>query len=197
MYDGSPPVPDEEPKGPPLLFASLDRDPESSAGGTLDEPEIDPGQRLQTVWHLLRLVLAVSAIVVGLFMSSCGTFLALSQLAQTPLGPSSRSAPAVIVGQKRSGSGTRRSLYVYAPVVRFTADGREFEITSRLSTNTPAPVGQRVQVRFEADAPERAVLVGWAEWGLSVEWMAVGGPLLAAGILMWRRRWWRRPDSWW
>jgi hypothetical protein len=188
---------DEEPKGPPLLFASLDRDPESSPGGTPDEPELDPVQRLQAVWHLLRLLLAVSALVVGLFMSSCGTFLAVSHFAQTPVGPNSRAAEGVIVGQKRSGSGTRRFAYVYAPVVRFTADGREFEITSRLSTNTPAPVGQRVQVRFETGAPERAVLVGWAEWGLSVEWMAVGGLLLAAGILMWRRRWWLRPDSWW
>jgi hypothetical protein len=161
VYDGPPPVADEEPKG--------------------------PVQRLQAVWPLLRLLLTISALVVGLFMSSCGTFLAVSQFAQTPLGPNSRSAPGVIVGQKRSGSGTRGFPYVYAPVVRFTADGREFEITSRLSTNTPAPVGQRVQVRFEADAPQRAVLVGWAEWGLSVEWMAGGGLLLAVGILMWRR----------
>jgi DNA-binding transcriptional ArsR family regulator len=178
---------DEEPKGPPLLFASLDRESDSTAGGTSDEPELDPVQRLQAAWHLLRLLLAVSALGVGVFMSSCGTFLAVSQFAQTPLGPNSRSAPGVIVGHKRSGSGTRRSLYVYAPVVRFTADGREFEITSRLSTNTPAPVGQRVQVRFEAGAPERAVLVGWAEWGLSVEWMAGGSLLFAAGILMWRK----------
>jgi hypothetical protein len=144
-------------------------------------------QRLQAVWPLLRLLLAVSALVVGLFMSSCGTFLAVSQFAQTPLGPNSRSAPGVIVGQKRSRSHRGRSQYVYAPVVRFTADGRELEITSRLSTNAPPPVGQRVQVRFAADAPERAVLVGWAEWGLSVEWMAGGGLLLAAGIFMWRR----------
>jgi hypothetical protein len=179
-------MPDEEPKGPPLRFATLEPDP-WTAEGTPDEPDLDPGQRLQAVWHLIRALLAISALVVGLFMSSCGTFLAVSQFAQTPLGPNSRSAPGVIVGQKRSGRGTRRSVYVYAPVVRFTADGHEFEITSRLSTNTPAPIGQRVQVRFEADAPQRAVLVGWAEWGSSVEWMAVGGLLLAVGIFLWRK----------
>lgn len=154
-------------------------------------------ETLRGIWYLLRLVLAVGALAVGLFMSSCGTFLAVSQLAQTPLGPSSRSAPGVVVGLKRSGFGTRHSQYVYAPVVRYTAEGRDFEITSRLATNTPPPVGQRVQVRYDVATPERAVLVGWAEWGFSVEWMALGGPLLAAGIYMWRRRWWLRPDSWW
>jgi Protein of unknown function (DUF3592) len=177
---------DEEPKGPPLRFATLEPDP-WTAEGTSDEPELDPVQRIQAVWPLLRLLLAVTALGVGGFMSSCGTFLAVSQFAQTPLGPNSRSAPGVIVGLKRSRFHIRSSQDVYAPVVRFTADGREFEITSRLSTNTPAPVGQRVRVRIEADAPERAVLVGWAEWGSSVEWMAGGGLLFAAGILLWRK----------
>ncbi len=175
-------VADEERKGPPLLFTSLD----SSAAGTPDEP-FDPTQRLQGAWHLVRFFLTVSAIVIGTFMSSCGTFLAVIQFAHTPLGPSSRSAPGVIVAHKRSGSGTRGFPYVYAPVVRFTVDGRELEITSRLATNKPPPVGQPVRVRFAADAPARAVLVGWAEWGLPVEWMVVGSSLLAAGIVTWRR----------
>ena len=183
---------DEEPKVPPPLFPSLDR-----GAGSPDDSEIQPLETLQRIWLLLRLVLAVTAIAAGLFMSSCGTFLAVIQLAQTPLGPNSRSAPGIVVGQKRSGWGTPRRPYVYAPVARFKVDGRDFEITSRLATNTPPPVGQRVQVRYDAATPERAVLVGWAEWGFSVEWMALGGPLLAAGIYMWRRRWWLRPDSWW
>jgi hypothetical protein len=152
-------------------------------------------ETLRGIWFLLRMVLAVGAVAVGLFMSSCGTFVAVSQLAQTPLGPSSRSAPATVVGLKRSRSGSRSFRYVYAPVVRFNINGRDFEITSRLATNTPTPVGQRVQVRYDVATPERAVLVGWAEWGFSVEWMAFGGPLLAAGIFMWRRRWWERPNS--
>ncbi len=176
-------VADEERKGPPLLFTSLD----SSAAGTPDEPDFDPAQRLQGAWRLVRLFLTVNAIVIGTFMSSCGTFLAVSQVVRTPLGPSSRSAPGVIVAHKRSGFGTRHSAYVYAPVVRFTVDGREFEITSRLSTNKPPPVGQPVRVRFAADAPAGAVLVGWAEWGLPVEWMVVGSSLFAAGIVTWRR----------
>ena len=154
-------------------------------------------ETLHGIWYLLRLALTATAIAAGLFMSSCGTFLAVSQFAQTPLGPNSRSAPGVVVGQKRSGFGTRGFPYAYAPVVRFNVDGRDFEITSRLATNTPPPVGQRVQVRYDAAKPEGAVLVGWAEWGMPVEWMAIGGALLAAGIFMWRRRWWRRPDSWW
>jgi hypothetical protein len=165
--------------------------------GTPDEPDLDPLQTLQGVWHPLRLVLAGSAIVVGVFMSSCGTFLAVSSLAQTPLGANSRSAPGLVVAHKRSASRSRTVRYVYAPVVRFTADGRDFEITSRLATNTPPTVGQHVQVRYDAATPERAVVVGWAEWGMPVEWMVIGGALLAAGIYMWRRRWWRRPDSWW
>jgi hypothetical protein len=183
---------DEEPKLPPPLFPSLDR-----GAGSPDEPELDPLPTLHGVWQLLRLVLAGSAIVAGLFMSSCGTILAVSQLAQTPLGPNSRSAPGVVVAHKRSATRSRAVRYVYAPVVRFTADGRDFEITSRLFTNAPPSLGQQVRVRYDAATPERAVLVGWAEWGVPVEWMAVGGPLLAAGIFMWRRRWWRRPDSWW
>jgi hypothetical protein len=183
---------DEEPKDPPPLFPSLDR-----GAASPDDSEIDPMETLQGIWQLLRLALAVTALAVGLFMSSCGTFLAVTQLAQTPLGPGSRSAPGVVVGHKRSGSGTRSFRYVYAPVVRFNVDGHDFEITSRLATNTPPPLGQRVHVRYDAATPERAVLVGWAEWGMAVEWMAIGGPLLAAGIFMWRRRWWLRPDSWW
>jgi len=163
-----------------------------------EEPKVPPLPTLHGLWHLLRLVLAGSAIVAGLFMSSCGTLLAVSQLAQTPLGPNSRSAPGVVVAHKRRSASRSRSVqYVYAPVVRFRVDGRDFEITSRLSTNTPPPVGQQVRVRYDAATPERAVLVGWAEWGMPVEWMAIGGPLLAAGIFMWRRRWWLRPDSWW
>jgi hypothetical protein len=183
---------DEEPKVPPPLFPSLDR-----GAGPPDDSEIDPLQTLHGVWHLLRLALAVTAIAAGLFMSSCGTFLAVVQLAQTPLGPNSRSAPGVVVAHKRSATRSRTVRYVYAPVVRFTADGRDFEITSRLSTNTPPPVGHHVQVRYDAATPERAVVVGWVEWGMPVEWMATGGALFAAGIYMWRRRWWLRPDSWW
>jgi len=171
---------------------SLDR-----GAGPPDDSDPDPLQTLHGVWHLLRLALAITAIGAGLFMSSCGTFLAVSQLARTPLGPNSRSAPGIVVGQKRSGFGTGRLQYVYAPVIRFTAEGRDFEITSRLATDTPPLVGQQVRVRYDAATPDRAVLVGWAEWGMPVEWMAFGGLLLAAGVFMWRRRWWRRPDSWW
>jgi hypothetical protein len=72
---------DEEPKVPPPLFPSLDRGPRSP-----DDSDLDPLQTLHGLWNLLRLVLAGSAIVVGLFMSSCGTFLAVSGFAQTPLG---------------------------------------------------------------------------------------------------------------
>jgi uncharacterized protein DUF3592 len=187
---------DEEPR-PPLRFASLEGDPDASAAGTPDEPDDDPLQTLKNLWHLFRLLLTVSAIAAGGFLSSCGTFIAASQLARTPLGPSSRSAPGVVVGHKRSGHGTRRFPYVYAPIVRFTVDGRDFEITSDLATNERVPVGERVQVRYEPATPQRAVLVGWAEWGMPVEFMAIGGPLLAFGILCWRRRWWRRPDAWW
>jgi len=183
---------DEEPKVPPPLFPQLDRVAESP-----DDSEIDPVETVRGIWSLLRLALAATAIVAGLFMSSCGTLLAVTQLAHTPLGPNSRSAPGIVVGQKRSGLGTRRSGYVYAPVVRFNVDGRDFEITSRLFTNTPPPVGQRVQVRYDAAKPEGAVLAGWAEWGTAVEWMGIGSALFAAGISMWRRRWWLRPDSWW
>ena len=162
-----------------------------------EEEDPDPIQTLKGIGYLLRLVLTVSAIAAGGFMASCGTFIAASQLAQTPLGPSSRSSPGVVIAHKRSRYIRSRSGYVYAPVVRYTVDGHAFEVTSRLATNTPMPVGEAVTVRYDASAPERAVLVGWAEWGMPVEWMAIGGPLLAAGILGWRRRWWRRPDSWW
>jgi Protein of unknown function (DUF3592) len=182
---------DEEPKVPPPLFPPLDR-----GAGPPDDSESDPMEALRGIWYLFRLVLVGGAVAVGLFMSSCGTFLAVSQLAQTPLGPGSRSAPGVVVGLKRSESGSRFRT-VYAPVVRFNVDGRDFEITSRLATNTPPPVGQHVQVRYDAATPERAVLVGWAEWGMAVEWMVIGGALLAAGIFMWRRRWWQRPNWWW
>jgi hypothetical protein len=193
MADEEPKDPPPQPKDPPPLFPSLDR-----GAGSPDDSEIDPMETLHGIWHLLRLALAIGAIAAGLFMSSCGTFLAVTQLAQTPLGPGSRSAPGVVVAHKRRSASRSRSVqYVYAPVVRFRVDGRDFEITSRLSTNTPPPVGQQVRVRYDAATPERAVLVGWAEWGMPVEWMVIGGPLLAAGIFMWRRRWWLRPGSWW
>jgi hypothetical protein len=161
-----------------------------------EEEDPDPIQTVKNIWYLLRLVLMVSGIAAGGFMTSCGAFIAASQLAQTPLGPGSRSSSGVVVAHKRSTYSTGR-LPVYAPVVRYTVDGHAFEVTSRLATNTPVPVGEAVTVRYDASAPERAVLVGWAEWGMPVEWMAIGGPLLAAGIIGWRRRWWRRLDSWW
>jgi len=27
--------------------------------------------------------------------------------------------------------------------------------------------------------------------------LGVGIPMLAVGIVLWRRRWWPRPESWW
>jgi hypothetical protein len=190
---------DHEPE-PGFRFPSLEREPDASAGGAPADDDLAPAQRLQAIWHLVRLVLTVSLIVVGGFMSSCGTFLGVSQLAQTPFGPDSRSAPGVVVRHQRS-TGIRprgaHEVYGYAPVVRYTVDGRDLEITSRLSTNTPVAVGERVLVRYPASAPGRAVLVGWPAWAPAFEWTTIGGALLTAGIVCWRRRWWLRPESWW
>ena len=100
-----------------------------------------------------------------------------------------------MVGLKRTGHGTRNSSYLYVPIVRVS--GSEVEITGRLYTKDPPQVGERVQVRYDRTTPDHAVLVGWAVWREIVEWLSVGGGMLAVGIVFWRRRWWRRPEAWW
>ena len=88
-----------------------------------------------------------------------------------------------------SGSSRRlRSSNVYKPLVRFqTRDGEAVEFLSSTGSNPPAySAGDRVEVRYRPDFPERAKLVGfWSLWLgsfilgiLSLAFTAIGASLL-------------------
>lgn len=54
-------------------------------------------------------------------------------------------------------NGHRRTGYTYAPVVQYMANGREYTVESRTSSNPPAyAVGDMVEVHYNPDNPEES-----------------------------------------
>jgi hypothetical protein len=115
-----------------------------------------------------------------------------------PRGPSVRTLAGTVVGIQ-----TRKAIDppannpdLYAPIVRFEADGREHEFTGRLfSTSSTWRVGQAVDVLYDP-ASGRTAIGGLAEWQPGVRLSLAGAVALTLGRVLWRRRRWRRQGLW-
>jgi hypothetical protein len=156
---------------------------------------------LRGAWNLLRLVATGSLVVAGAFMSSCGGLLLGARAASIPRGPDARDVSGKVVRLlvEESHSRGRRLPNIYRPVVQFEADGRTHEFNGRLGVSGEPPawtVGQTVNVRYDTRRPDRGEMMGWQMWKPGVTWTGTGLALLAAGIPLWRRRWWTRPGFW-
>jgi hypothetical protein len=79
----------------------------------------------------------------------------------------------------------------YSPVFRYTVDGQEITLESRVRTYPPAyDVGESIEVLYDPREPTSAKIVGfWSLWGAATAMGILG--LLLSGISGWvllRRR---------
>jgi hypothetical protein len=100
-----------------------------------------------------------------------------------------RTLAGTVVGIQTQQTRTRPPQNVYAPIVRFQADGQEHEFTSRMFTNhSNWRVGQEVEVLYDP-ASDRMAIAGLSDWLPALEFTFVGVGFLVLGRVLWRRKW--------
>jgi uncharacterized protein DUF3592 len=143
------------------------------------------GRALRRSWRYFRLLARAALIVLGAIALVVGVALLASLFLARPRGPAVRVLPGTVVGIQM-----RRAISdgypVYAPIVRFQADARRHEFTSRMFTNPSRwQVGQAVEVLYDP-ASDRMVIAGLAEWRPALEFTLFGAGSLVVGCALWR-----------
>lgn len=76
----------------------------------------------------------------------------------------------------------RRSVS-YAPVLRFTVDGKEYEFTDSVSSSDKKPIGSKVEVMYQPDNPADARADSAANrWLLPAIFTGVGAVMVLIGL---------------
>jgi hypothetical protein len=88
------------------------------------------------------------------------------------------------VVQVVSHPGSKGKVFFY-PIVEFrTADGRIIRFEGSTGSNPPAHrVGDQVQVRYDPQSPESAVIDSWDLWLPSILFIGIGGFFVLVGFL--------------
>ena len=146
------------------------------------------------LWRYSRVLVPLSLIGFGAILWIFGAALVSGLYETRPKGPAVRTLAGTVVGietKRRSGEHD-----VYAPIVRFTADGREHQFTGEMFESPPRwRVGQPLEVLYDATTGEMAI-GGLSGWLPAIECPVAGVALLALGSVLWRRKWWLRPGLW-
>jgi len=89
------------------------------------------------------------------------------------------------VVQVVSHPGSKGKVFFY-PIVEFrTADGRIIRFEGSTGSNPPAHrVGDQVQVRYDPQSPESAVIDSWDLWLPSILFIGIGGLFALIGLLI-------------
>lgn len=93
------------------------------------------------------------------------------------------------IDRDRDDDGHYSETRMYRPQVEFTADGRTYRFTSRISTSTSISVGETVEVVYNPSDPQQAEIAGR---GTFVPWLLGGlavlfGLMFGGGGLLMRR----------
>ncbi|GIW72147.1 MAG: hypothetical protein KatS3mg102_1689 [Planctomycetota bacterium] len=125
--------------------------------------------------RVIRIVLG-SFLAIGLLLAALAAYFLWDAMGFRATAASTEGTVIGLAWTSSTGT-TSHTMHTAAPVVEFTANGQRYRFTSSVSSNPPAySVGERVQVLYDPEQPQRARIDSF--WQLHLLWLATGLPAL-------------------